>query len=246
MMNPEAPELWQVRLLLSKLGYEPVPTVERGVAPEPDVVIPYLKGVGTVGVEVTDLNPRGLAPRRDQGEANLLVQTAKRLYEERGYPSVGVWVFWSASVAFHKSSRQAMALDLAACVEGHLPALGSIRDLCGEEDPPPLLPAGVNRLVIHRYDQADGVWFCPRFEFVANIEPKHIEEAVERKNPKLSNYMDSYAQRWLLLVAGSAGTANAGLIPDTLGSQEFESEFDRIYVASLQEPRVSALKVRAT
>lgn len=143
---------------------------------------------GVIGVELTELNPKGQRRRRHEEEEDKTTQAARERYDAAGHQPLDVKVWWSGDQreeTMTRAHRSKRAKSLADFVASHIPGNGQKAFFDAAQEPDPKLPPNVNSIRVVRHLGPGSSWSCPRFAFDHDVAIREVTRAVERKNAKL-------------------------------------------------------------
>ena len=206
---------------------------------EPDIVA--WRGSERFGIEITSFYRR--SERAREGEENLTLERAQRIYESRGKPFVDVCVDWAFDHPITKREREHVSHELATLVEQNLPSEGNEVELDWARLPTGLVSFCYS-IQIERTDRFDqNHWYSSRGGFVLDWEPHLIQTEIDRKNPKPSKYRDGFSEIWLLLVSESGMPSSWLEMTDRACSTFYKSAFKRVFLLSSSPIKVFELHV---
>lgn len=245
-MDPERiqADIRRTERLLEELGYTSALLIRHLDPPEPDVAVETPDGV--IGVELTELNPKGQQRRKHEEEQDRVTQAAKELCDAAGLSPLEVKVFWSGhgeDVTMTRARRSASAEQLMEFVSCHAPADGSPVFLNADRDPELDLPEGVYHVSIMRLPSPPSFWSCPRVDWPREVAVEDLDPVMVRKNGKVKGYRGQYHEIWLLMVTGASGPATWGRVPESIRCTRFASPFNRAFLLNLVPVGLVELKV---
>ena len=155
-------DIWRTERLLANLGYAPPISMRHLDPPEPDVAVELPEGV--IGVELTELNPKGQLRRENEEEEERVTLVAKDLYDAAGLPPLEVKVCWSGDWkegTMTRARRSTRAKQLKDFITRHIPENISPVFLNADRQPDIDFPEGVHYVSMIRLLEPPSSWNCP-------------------------------------------------------------------------------------
>lgn len=229
-------DIWRTERLLTRLGRTTSLSILHLDPPEPDVAVETADGL--IGIELTELNPKGQLSRKHEEEEEKVTETARELYDAAGLPPLEVKVCWSGhwgEGTMTRARRTARAKGLKEFVCRHSPEGNSPVFLDADQQAGIDFPEGVHYVSMMRLPDPPSFWGCPRLDWPPGVAVEEVRRAMAKKNGKVRGYRGQYREIWLLMVIGASGPATWGMITGTLRSTRFVSRFHRAFVLGLMD-----------
>jgi hypothetical protein len=192
-----------------------------------------------IGVEVTQLfKPR--SGRHIESAQERILEEACQRAEEQKLPPAHVFLFFNLRRSLDSAARSQIADAVVRVVAEQMPLDGGSVELeraAGQ-------PREVDLILINRvHCRAPGRWEVG-LEFAADERDvtSVVRERIASKAERLSSYLESCSECWLLLVADSFRTSGKLAFDDSCQSHVFVSPFARTYVLDFGKPRLYQLQ----
>jgi hypothetical protein len=164
-----------------------------------------------------------------------ITRRAQEIYESRDNPPVSVWPSFSNNARLGRSNVDALAEELAGIVEDNIPPKNESADLKQSWGPYPSLPRQFYALTILRYGGPDApFWFPPMSGSEPELPTSLVEERIEDKNAKISDYRSRCDVVWLLIVVDGSRPSTFFDVSGEALDKTYESYFDRTYLFNFQ------------
>lgn len=207
----------------------------------PDLVIHAASG--RVGIEVTDIQPEngkgGSCVMRDASERAAVMRKLKALLEKSNAPAVDV-SYHGDLPERRKTGQDDLAERLARYIRPRIPPEGEVFSKCANHWPyDPELPPEVFALTIARYRCLTEI-SCDSGEavFIPDLAAADVERCVAKKNGKVAAYRERCDEAWLLMCVNTVDLATAYSFETFAPPTAIPSDFDRLLLLSILEPRV--------
>ncbi len=199
-------------------------------------------GDRVVGVEVTRLfKPEGGQDVESTQER--ILEEACRKAQERELPPAHVTLFFNLPGPLDSAARSRIADAVVRVVAEHMPADGKSVEL----ERAPGQPREVDLIMVNRiYCRAPGRWEWLEAGTIERDPARLVQEAIDRKAERLSNYLECCSECWLLLVADSFRGSGKLAFDDSCQSRIFLSPFARTYVLDFGKGRLYQLRTSGT
>lgn len=193
-------------------------------------------GCRVVGLEVTELHHSAMHPSSSlqarEAMAKRVVSEAQRVFAEKGGPSLKVVANFSPSLTPGEVQRTALARSLCELIEGHLPALGEVK----EWRPSSFDDRGGDPSIsyLHMYHQPQSMrphWIHMEAGWVAPLTLELVQSAIDRKVERLPAYRLRTSEVWLLLAVGGMTPSQFFDTELQFTPSEIRSSFDRTYLS---------------
>lgn len=207
----------------------------------PDLVIHAASG--RVGIEVTDIQPEngkgGSCVMRDASERAAVMRRLEALLRESETPPVMV-SYHGNQPERSPTGRVDLAERLARYISPRIPPEGEVFSKCANRWPyDPELPPEVFALTIARYRCLTKI-SCESSEavFVPDLRAADVNRCVAGKDGKVARYRKRCDDAWLLMCVNTADLATAYSFETFAPPTTLSSDFDRLFLLSILEPRV--------
>lgn len=180
-----------------------------------------------VGVEVTTLCTP-LASRAIESTEDRILDEACSMAEGQGLPPACVTLFFNLHKPLRVADRIRIADAVVKVVAENMPPEGDLADL----EMRPGQPSEVDLIQVNRrYPRELGRWRAgSEFRAIERNVSGIVQEAITEKASRLSTYVTTCDECWLLLVADSfRGSGNLSLV-ESGQKQAFSSGFARTYL----------------
>lgn len=105
------------------------------------------------------------------------------------------------------------------------------------------LPEEIAAIHIYRIEGLDeNDWDNPYADFIPDCSPERIQQIIDGKNARVSNYRNDFQVLWLLIVALGTLSSTSRLTDDTLAFR-YTSRFDRVFFFDMFTGRVEELRI---
>lgn len=207
----------------------------------PDLVIHASSG--RVGIEVTDIQPEngkgGSRVMRDASERAAVMRKLKALLDKSNAPAVDV-SYHGDLPKRRRTGQDDLAERLANYIGPRIPSEGKVFSKCANQWPyDPELPPEVFALTVARYrclteiscDSGGAV-------FIPDLVALDVERCVAKKNGRVAAYRERCDEAWLLMCVNTVDLATAYSFETFAPPTAIPSDFDRLFLLSILEPRV--------
>lgn len=242
--NQKARERWLLEGFGAISGALPKVTVREAENPDFRFELPD----HVLGIEIREVDkrtePGSRSRRQGEGEADKLVQAARRLCEEQGVPPVCVWVTFEDTSSLQKQNRSRLSRELASLVSKRLPAFDT--SVCLESDwRRSVLPDEIDRIRMFRTSSlAQHLWDTPEADFFQEDCVRDFQFAIDDKQERLPEYLRNCRECWLLLAAEGLRPSSY-LAPDRrTRDHRYRFLFDKVFYFNFQESDWCELKPR--
>ena len=197
-----------------------------------------------IGVEFTEFHMPQQAGRRSHQEQGALrsqiVELAEQLYEEALGPPLYVTVFFRYEIEFRKSEVHAQARAICeALLHTNVPR--SICETVAEVHWGELPKEVVHIIVWGSFDGVDKLWKASSGGWVAQIEPAHIQEVLDKKAGSLTRAKRKCYEVWIAIVEDSFGLGAPADIGEDAKKATYEFDADRLLWLKPHGPTVLEL-----
>ena len=192
-----------------------------------------------IGVEVTQLFRPRSGRDIESAQERILEEACKRA-EEQKLPPAHVSLFFTLRRRLDSAARSRIADAVVSVVAEQMPPDGELVEL----DMAPGQPREVDLIQINRvHCRAPGRWqggleFGADERDVASV----VQERIAGKAKRLSSYLESCSECWLLLVADSFRISGKLAFDEISQSHVFQSPFARTYVLDFGKGRLYRLQ----
>lgn len=212
--------------------------------PDPGESPDFLLNVAgkTIGVEHTQFF---LAPKPGQPPDQMLdsladsaVDHARRSFRERGGPPLYVWPLFSS-----RPRTKAEALHVGECLADAVMTNGwatCVRSGAQRFDVYSQVPGIASYHVLPSIDGVEELWAGGGGGIVTDVEPRHVQECIGRKDVLYESYLRKAPEVWLLIVNDMLAGALGRLAPEAR-EVHYRTNFDRVYWLELIEQEVVRL-----
>lgn len=186
---------------------------------------------GDVGIEVTDFYREMSSHIRPPLQAresarHKIKEKAKRIYDQKGLPSLYVHVHFDFGFHCEKSAVCAFAERLAHLAER------SVREQKAHwiwrRDEIQL--NGVHSLSIQRTKLAKSYWSAPLASFVPEVSPAQLQSILDKKSNLCAQYRKKCGKVWLVIVMNRFDPASFAVIPQRISDHPFAHDFDSVFL----------------
>lgn len=191
-----------------------------------------------IGIDATAICHEGAMAAA--GERASVMQSLQQMLVQKRVPSVDVSMQLTCPAKFRRGGRLKLAERLANYVERRVPQAGEVFARRASEWPlDEDLPAEVYGISIARYEYLTQTT-CDATEavFVPELQASNVERCVRRKNPCVQRYRERCSETWLLMYVNAAELATAYSFETFAPPAAIPSDFDRMFLLSILEPRV--------
>lgn len=219
-----------------------IPREGRNSKPDFRVVSPE----HVVGVEHTEIyheqSGRGIPQQARETYTERITQRAQEIYQSGNNPPVWVWPHFTTNAQLGTDNVEELAEDLAEIVEHNLPEKNSSVELKQSWSPDDPLPRQFSVIQILRYGDVQQPWFPPMAGAEPEVPTSYIQERIQDKNTKITEYRDRCDHIWLLLVVDGSRPSTFFDIAGEALDNVYESRFDQTYLFDFQRKQVHELK----
>lgn len=187
-----------------------------------------------VGVELTQLyrpTQEGTVPHQ-VGEANRqhVARLVQRSLNRTGARGLAVTMFFCSGFSPSQSTVERVAADIAQFVVATVSkAKGDVEIEYGPECD--VLPLGLERMVVRHVPEFDDCYCsAPDGGFVPALTAEMLQTAIGVKEAKLTQYEQSFAEQWLVIVVDSIAYATWYTPSREVLDVTYRTDFDRIFV----------------
>ena len=194
---------------------------------------------GILGIEHTRIyqksEGRGIPQQARERYMTQITVQAEELYDSRDNPGVIVYPSFSSGAHLNARNVDKLAEKLAAVVERNIPAMGQTATLRQTWRPRSSLPRQFRSVrIIRLNDPSVNFWRPPMGGWIPDLPSSYVQERIDDKNAKISDYREQCDAVWLLVVIdGSRPSSFFDISEDTL-QHEYDSLFDRTYLFNFQ------------
>jgi len=195
------------------------------------------------GVEVTE---RIEGKRRAQVELHRAVcDRARRLYlQSIGIAGLSVAVIFRNGISLKKSDQQPFAEELATVVARQAPRNGPERLNLQLREGHNFSSSVFSTIFVHRVPEATrdnwrsaDAWWVPR------ISAQDVDSEIQRKEPKIADYLCRVPAVWLLLAADGFNASSAASIDDEVFAASYVTRFAGVVLLEEAMDRATLLNV---
>lgn len=141
-----------------------------------------------------------------------------------------------------KSLREDIAQKIANLILRNTPSVGAIAELEWNHFGNYLVGVLDHVWIDRHIDYKRNSWNASGSGFIAPCKPKVLQNEIDRKKSKPANYLQQYAEIWLVVVfAFGEPSAWLEITPDTV-APTYNSSFDKTFVLSSDPSGVFELK----
>ncbi|GEM_PF-3221778 len=210
---------------------------------EPDIVVNTQ--VGDVGIEITEFyREKGQTTTALQAQESLkegIVERSQKIYEKDGNSPIIVSIFWSAHIKLNKKDVCSISDKLKSLIADNIPEIEGYVKL----DDAFSLPDGIAAINIYRIKELnESDWLNWYYDFIPDYTPERIQQIINEKNTKVSNYRDGFRSLWLLIVAvGTRPSSLSKLSRDVLEAT-YNSYFNKVFFFEMFTGEVEELNIQ--
>jgi len=210
---------------------------------EPDIVITTEQG--DIGIEITRFyREEGFSFSASQAQESLkekIIIKSKRKYEDEGNPPLIVSIIWSAGVEIDKRSVDRISDNLKSLIVNNIPEIG---ESVVELEEYSSLSDEIAAIRINRIEEfTENDWHNSYGDFICDCTPERIQQIINKKNTKVSNYRGSFSSLWLLIVSVWELSSAAKITEETLNFR-YTSNFDRVFLFDITNGRIEELNTK--
>jgi hypothetical protein len=199
---------------------------------------------GDIGIEITRFyQEEGFSSSALQAQESLkemIILKSKRKYEEEENPPLIVSIIWSAGVEINKGLVDRISDNLKSLIFNKIPEIGESVEL--EEYGS--LSDEIAAIRIYRIEEfTENDWHNSYGDFICDCTPERIQQIINKKNTKVSNYRGSFSSLWLLIVSVCELSSAAKITEETLNFR-YTSNFDRVFLFDITNGRIEELNTK--
>ncbi|MDE1465565.1 hypothetical protein [Spartinivicinus poritis] len=206
---------------------------------KPDFLITTPDGV--IGVEHRQLFKPDKIMASFDNYAAYVVAEAQKHSENLGMIPVMVRIGFTGK-AINKMNRDSIASSIAELVKDQLPEKGDFVIITHGLNYKFEFPQIVDEILISRQHVKKHNWAVGNAVGPVKDSPDFMQEAINKKKPKLDSYLNKCKQCWLLLVADFMKQAQA--VKLTSNNHVFTSPFERTYFLNCTQNTLSRLNTK--
>lgn len=248
MMIRENPEhelrnWWEIKRFKKHYSGFPKGDIRTGTPQkEPDIVVTIQNG--DVGIEITEFyrekGSTSLALQAQESLKESIVEKAQIIYKKEGNPPLIVSIFWSAHVNLNNKDIKSISIKLKSLIANHIPDIEEHVEL----DEASSLPDGIATIHIYRIKEFnENDWHNYYSDFIPDCTPERIQQIINEKNIKVSNYRDGFQSLWLLIVALGTRPSSLFNLPQKTLVSTYNSNFDKVFFFDMFTGRVEELNI---
>jgi hypothetical protein len=201
---------------------------------------------GTVGFEVTQQYMKaaggGQSLRAQESEKSIVVEMARKLYEQLKLPPLEVHFLFGNSGPFEKSKRELLSTQLARLVQSHIPPSGTAVSIGNDFSERSDMPDEIAYVSIGSFDSVThNHWSAGDSGFVQEDFIEELQHTIDGKNATIESYCDKCDSCWLIIVADGSGPSSFFQPSEKTIAHVYDSKFDRTYFVEAFTRRVVRL-----
>ena len=191
-----------------------------------------------IGVELTELILSALRAR--ESLENLIINTAREFYEERGGPPLIVDVKFQTRLTVSRRDAGNIGNHLGKAVFEHVQQGEGVGRIIGSQLPSVINSANFAELL----PGARAVWGANRFGAMPDVSVDVIQSALEKKSLRLTEYKKVCDEAWLLICIEDFQPSTWYQIEGKALNWKYETSFDRVYILDYQNGRSVRLETK--
>ena len=194
-----------------------------------------------IGIEITKIYRK--KRDREKREINIVQQREERwhlafqaceLWTEENNPPIEVHLFFNIDYPLSKKKINKIAKLLVDLVKKNIPNPGCSKILSNDENNNINLPKEITGISIYRFSENNNVnksyWFPVEADYIEKLDPEYLQELINKKNEKVSEYRKKCNEIWLLMIIDTMNISSLLEISEEIHETYFKSSFDRIFI----------------
>lgn len=184
-----------------------------------------------VGIEHTQvINDKDNNLKATEEMEKLVLEKAQDIFEKANTEPLNVYASFNPGTQLNKYETDDIAIALSDLVKTNIPQKGQhtlIRCCPTQNEHLKKIPS-VN---ITWYEKSTkGFWAVPMGGFIPEITSEIINSRIKEKESKISSYLESCDETWLLIVIDGHTPSGSWSIPEQVIENNYITSFDHVYL----------------
>lgn len=222
---------WLRQVLRAVDGHDPS---DVQLSEEPDFLMPGADR-RVLGIELTRIHKpvqteSGRPLRAAEGELDAIVDRAQEIAPDKGVSPLQLRVYFAGQQDSPKARRESIACGIAEAIVHFAPRSGDSRQLINWTAGKKTLPEEVGSISMFGLRPSSRpCWSRSVSGYVMHDFGKNLQSCLDKKQARLSRYLEKCDRCWLIVVAEGVGEASFLEPSTTVQRRVYESAFERVF-----------------